>query len=79
MNHFRYLLKILLLFVLVSKTTNAQHVTIKISDDLELLKISENSYIHISYFDLENSPHFPANGFIYVNDGKAWDLLAMLI
>ena len=67
----RFILKILLLFVLVSNTASAQDTTIKISDDLELLKISENSYIHISYHDLENAPHFPANGFIYVNDEKA--------
>lgn len=56
MNHFRYFLMILLLLVFVSKTTNAQDVTIKISDNLELLKISENSYTHISYHDLENAP-----------------------
>jgi len=71
MKHSGFILKIFLFFVLVSKTTSAQDVTIKISDDLELLKISENSYIHISYHDLENAPHFPANGLIYINNGKA--------
>lgn len=73
MNRARSLLKIFFLLIfLVSKLLHAQDVKIKISENLELLKISENSYIHISYFDLENSPHFPANGFIYVNDGKAF-------
>lgn len=72
MKHLGFILKTFVFFVLVSKTTSAQDVTIKISDDLELLKISENSYIHISYHDLENAPHFPANGFIYVNDEKAF-------
>jgi metallo-beta-lactamase class B len=72
MNYFRYLLMILLHLIFVSNTTTAQYVKIKITDDLELLKISENSYIHISYFDLESSPHFPANGLIYINNGKAF-------
>lgn len=72
MNNFKYLLMILLFLILVSNATKAQPVKIKITDDLELLKISENSYLHISYFDLKNSPHFPANGFIYINDGKAF-------
>ena len=72
MDFLRFLLKILLIFVLLSKTIVAQDSTIKISDNLELLKISESSYIHISYHDLENAPHFPANGLIYVNQGKAF-------
>ena len=72
MDTLRFLLKILLIFVLLSKTIIAQDSTIKISDDLELLKIAENSYIHISYHDLENAPHFPANGLIYINNGKAF-------
>lgn len=72
MDHLRLHLKILLVFVLLSKTIFAQDLTIKISDDLELLRISENSYIHISYHDLENAPHFPANGLIYINNGKAF-------
>jgi len=72
MHHLRILLKILMILPLLSKTIVAQDSTIKISDNLELLKISKNSYIHISYHDLENAPHFPANGFIYVNDEKAF-------
>ena len=71
MKHSGFILKIFLFFVLVSNTAFCQVTTIKISDDLELLKISENSYIHISYHDLENAPHFPANGLIYINNGKA--------
>ena len=74
MNYFGYLIMILLLLFLGSNATKAQPVKIKITDNLELLKISENSYIHISYFDLENSSHFPANGFIYINNGKAFIL-----
>ena len=45
---------------------------IKISGDLELNKISDHCYIHISYHDLENAPHFPANGLVYINQGKAY-------
>ena len=47
-------------------------LVIKISGDLELKKISDHCYIHISYHDLENAPHFPANGLVYINQGKAY-------
>ena len=47
-------------------------VTIKISNDLQLQKISDHRFVHISYTDLENAPHFPANGLVYINQGKAY-------
>jgi metallo-beta-lactamase class B len=51
---------------------SAKDGIIKISDDLELIKITENSYIHVSYKDLPGYKHFPANGLIYTNDKKAY-------
>jgi metallo-beta-lactamase class B len=68
--------RVLILLLIISPMLYAYQVTpqsgrIKISDDLELIKLSENAYIHISYHDLLNTPHFPANGFIYLNHGQA--------
>ena len=45
---------------------------IKISDDLELKKISAHCYIHISYTLFESGNRIPANGLVYINDGKAF-------
>ncbi len=63
-------LLLILIAVLIPVSTIAQESVIKISEDLEIMKISENTYLHISYFDLENTDHFPANGMIYVNNDR---------
>lgn len=47
--------------------------TIRVADDLKLVKISENVYVHISY---KNIPEFggviPANGVVYINRKEAF-------
>ncbi len=58
--------------IIFAKVTFAQDEMIKISDDLELRKISTNAYIHISYQDLQNYRHVPANGLIYFEKSKAF-------
>lgn len=45
---------------------------IKISSDLELIKLSENVYVHISYLDLPNYGRTSANGLIYINGSEAF-------
>lgn len=47
-------------------------ININISNDLKLEQISDHCYIHISYQDLENTSHFPANGLVYINHDKAF-------
>jgi metallo-beta-lactamase class B len=66
-----FILSIMLSLLLATDFSIARDKIIKITENLESIKISENSYIHISYHDLTNSKHFPANGLIYVIDGKA--------
>ncbi|MEJ2545624.1 MAG: subclass B1 metallo-beta-lactamase [Calditrichaceae bacterium] len=63
-------LSITFLIVLIQLLT-AQEIK-QISEDLEIKQISDHCYIHISYHDLENAPHFPANGLVYINQGKAY-------
>jgi metallo-beta-lactamase class B len=45
---------------------------IKISSDLELIKLSENAYVHVSYLNLPNYGRTPANGLIFINGGEAF-------
>jgi metallo-beta-lactamase class B len=45
---------------------------IKISKDIELIKLSENAYIHVSYADLPKFGRFPSNGLIYINGSEAF-------
>jgi metallo-beta-lactamase class B len=45
--------------------------TIKISPDLELIKISENAYVHVSYNTLPEYGRIPANGLIFINKKNA--------
>jgi len=57
---------------------------IEISNDIELIKLSESAYIHVSYAELPNFGRFPSNGLIFINGGEAFlfdtpatDLLTM--
>jgi metallo-beta-lactamase class B len=64
---------ILLLGGLIHFTGSAQQVyeTIKISPDLELIKISENAYAHVSYNTLPEYGRIPGNGLIFVHKKRA--------
>jgi len=46
--------------------------SIYISEDLQLTKLNNSSYIHTSYITLKNGVRFPCNGFIYTNTNKAY-------
>ncbi len=45
--------------------------TISIHQDLKIIKLSEHSFIHVSYIETENWGAFTSNGFIFVDDGEA--------
>ncbi|MFC1490364.1 subclass B1 metallo-beta-lactamase [Candidatus Latescibacterota bacterium] len=66
-------LAILLSFLVVFPiNASAQLTNITVSDDLELIKLSENAYIHVSYLELQGNGRTPANGLIFINDSKAF-------
>jgi metallo-beta-lactamase class B len=46
--------------------------TIKISNDLELIKISDDAYVHVSYASLPKYGRLSANGLILVNNSNAF-------
>lgn len=67
-------MKMTIFFVLLRSfllTAGSQDV-IKISPDLDLVKISGNAYMHVSYTTLRNYGRISANGLIFVEKGSAF-------
>jgi metallo-beta-lactamase class B len=58
--------------ILVSNPIKAQDNVIILSEDLKIKRISENAFLHISYYDLQNYKHIPANGLILTHNNKAY-------
>jgi metallo-beta-lactamase class B len=44
---------------------------ISVSPDLELIKISDNTYLHVSYYDLPDYGRISANGLIFIVNSRA--------
>ena len=45
---------------------------IKISDNVKLIRIADNAYVHVSYADLPQYGRTPANGLLLVNGNEAF-------
>lgn len=60
---------VVLLFIF--KNSIAQE-TIIISDHLKIKKISDQSFVHVSYFTSSKGIQYPCNGFIYIINKKAY-------
>jgi len=58
--------------IVFSTLLMAQNGLIKLSEDLEIKKISDNIFLHISYYDLENYKNIPANGLIVRENDKVF-------
>ncbi len=72
MLNLRNIIQIILLVLCVGLNSYANDEKIKNSENLEIIKISRNCYIHISYTKLKKSDHFPANSLIYIIRDKAY-------
>jgi len=46
--------------------------SIRISKDVELIKLSENAFLHVSYSDIPKWGRIPANGMVFVNGSEAF-------
>ena len=70
MKHFA-LISILCLVtsVIFSQKTPVQ---INICSEVQLIKISDNAYIHITYVNGGNNIKYPSNGLILINNGEAF-------
>ena len=60
------------LLLLMTCFTGVSAQSIRISGDLELKKLSDNAYIHVSYTDLPGYGRTPANGLIFINGHDAF-------
>ncbi len=69
-------IKLFLVFILclsfASCNKNKSSETIYISEDLQLTKINDHSYIHVSSITLESGSIYPCNGFIYLHNNEAY-------
>jgi len=63
------LLTLLFINSAAAKTPEFEHI--RVNPDIELIKISENYYVHTSWFDFPGVGRFPSNGLIFVRNGKA--------
>ena len=63
----------LLAFILVSVVSTAQDTAkaIRITDDLEIIQLSKNAYLHVSWVTRAPYGRFSDNGLIYINNGEA--------
>ena len=43
-----------------------------VSKDIELIKLSKNAYVHVTYAGLNNFGRFPSNGLIYIFGNEAF-------
>lgn len=73
MNNMRYLytLTFLLLPFLIQAQQTPSLKTVTISDDLKLIQISDQVWIHRSYMTTEEFGRISANGIIYINNSEA--------
>jgi metallo-beta-lactamase class B len=61
-----------LLFLILIQVQAYPREKIRISDDLELIRISDNAWIHVSWTTLPEYGRISANGLIYADNGKAF-------
>lgn len=62
----------LLLLFFISCKPKAEIKTISISEDLQLTKVSDYGYIHISKVFLDNGKQYACNGFLYMHNNEAY-------
>lgn len=67
----KLLLLIPILFISIVIISQPSHNIIKVSPDLELIKLSENSYVHVSFSSLPGFGRFSSNGLILVDGNLA--------
>lgn len=68
------LISVVILTVLIHLNgfSQLEYKRIKISEDMELIRLSENAYLHVSYAELPGFGRFPSNGLIFINGNEAF-------
>lgn len=67
----KYIFISILIASLLSNQEVTSNDTIHISNDLYLVEINKNAYVHVSFNPDSEYGRFPSNGLVYINDNKA--------
>lgn len=67
-----YLIIVFVFLFQLSGFTRSNYKRIKISDDIELVKLSEKAYVHVSVADIRSFGKVSSNGLILVDNGEAF-------
>ncbi len=62
----------LLCLVVASANYALTYTQIKVNNDITLVKIADNAFIHISYTNDSQFGRFPSNGLILINNNEAF-------
>lgn len=62
---------VILQFLVLPLLGQDRHDTIRISDDIDLIKLSDNVYLHISYLQTKTWGKVGANGLLLIKNGEA--------
>jgi metallo-beta-lactamase class B len=68
----RYIVAILFIGIFYQSGYSQDYKRIQVSDDIELIKLSENIFVHVSYASLPGFGRFPSNGVIFRNGNEAF-------
>jgi len=63
---------VLSLLVITANLYGGNKEKIQISDSLEIIQLTENCYLHISYYSLQDYKDVPANGLVYLSAEGAY-------
>ena len=57
----------------ISITAGAQiSNSVRVSDDIELIRLSANAYVHVSHSEIPGYGRVASNGLVFINKGKAF-------
>ena len=67
------LLLLIILEICLVKLSFAQnqYQKFQVSEDIEIIKINDNAYVHVSYAEVSGWGRVASNGLIYLNNGEA--------
>jgi len=66
------LASVMILFLITSSGSQENSPVISVSEDIEITKLSDHTYIHTSYADMPPWKRVPSNGMIFITKGKAF-------
>jgi metallo-beta-lactamase class B len=64
--------KVFISLLILATLNSVAQESIKISDDLELLRISKNAFIHVSYVNSPTFGRYSSNGLVFINGNEAF-------